>query len=105
MNDPNHNDKIRFSMAYAHAEQVLKEQGSSSSTYDVMVFWRRHYDENTHVIHDCQLYDFLKTTAGPGPEHFVIAYDKATRETYLRTDLRSDQNITSLDRAAASSRQ
>jgi hypothetical protein len=100
INDPNSNDKIRYSMAHAHAERGLREAGSKlhpySPDYDVMVFWRRHYDEKTQTIHDCQLYDFLKTSRQPGPDRFVIAYDMATRKTYLRTDLRSDVNIESL---------
>lgn len=28
INDPNHNDKIRYSMAMIHAERVLKDAGS-----------------------------------------------------------------------------
>ena len=100
INDPNRNDKIRYSMAHIHAKRALSEAGSSLTPYrpdyELMVFWRRHYDTCTKTIHDCQLYDFLKVSPKPGPERFVIAYDKATRKTYLRADLRSDENMESL---------
>jgi hypothetical protein len=100
MNDPNHNDKIRYSMAYGHAAKVIQEAGSELKAghpdYDVMTFWRRHYDEEARILHDCQLYDFLKVSKHPGPDRFVIAYDKATRETYLRADLRSNENLSCL---------
>jgi hypothetical protein len=97
INDPNHNEKIRFSMARIHAERVLAESGSSlrpcPPDYELMTFWRKHYDEPTRAVHVYELYDFLKTSAQPGPDRFVIAYDKATRKTYLRADLRSNENL------------
>ena len=104
MNDPNANDKIRYQMAHLHAQRVLREAGSQlrpyTPDYDLMTFWRRDYDEQTTVIHDYQLYDFLKTSREPGPDRFEIAYDTATRETYLRTDLRSNQNVGTLPSSA-----
>lgn len=97
INDPNHNEKIRYSMAHGHAARVLKESGSALEPYrpdyDYLVFFRRHYDESTHAFHSCELYDFLKISDKPGPERFVIAYEKETKKTYLRTDLRTNLNI------------
>ena len=100
INDPNRNDKMRYQMAHSHARRVLTETGSDltpySPDYELMIFWRRHYDESTKTVHDCQLYDFVKASPEPGPERFVIAYDKATRKTYLRADLRSNENLEAL---------
>lgn len=59
----------------------------------MLEFRRGHYDAETKVFHKYQLYDFLKTSPGPGPAHFVIAYDTATRKTCLRADLRSNQDL------------
>ncbi len=105
--DPNNNDKLRYVKAHNHAQKVLRESGSELSPYppdyDLMTFWRRHYVEETLTIHDCQLYDFLKTSEKPGPDRFVIAYDKATRKTYLRADLRSNENIETLPPVGSSS--
>src|SRR5688500_3547460 len=82
INDPNENDKIRYSMAHSHAARVLQEAGSElrpySPDYEAMTFWRRYYDKQAEMIHDYQLYDFLKVSSEPGPNRFVIAYDKAT---------------------------
>ena len=94
--DPNHNDKIRYSMAHGHAAQVLDEQGVELDLhrdYESMTFWRRDYDEENHVLHDYQLYDFLKTSDRLGPERLLIAYDTATRQTYRRSNLRSNENL------------
>lgn len=98
INDPNHNEKIRYSMADIHARRVLAEAGlgEDRGKYELMVFWRRHYDEDTKLVHVLELYDYLKTSPAPGPDRFVIAYDKATRKTYLRSDLRSNENLESL---------
>ena len=97
INDPNRNDKIRYSMAHAHAKRSLSEAGSSLTPYwpdyELLTFWRRHYDTPTKTIHDYKLYDFLKVSPEPGPSRFVIAYDTATRKTYLRADLRSNENM------------
>ncbi|GMV96487.1 MAG: hypothetical protein AMXMBFR83_08530 [Phycisphaerae bacterium] len=74
-------------MARHHARRVLREAGSTLSAghpaYGVMTFRRRHSDEKIGTIHgtihDCRLDDFLKTSKEPGPDRFVIAYDKASR--------------------------
>ena len=99
LNDPNRNGKVRNSMASVHAGKVLSDAGSSLKPYhpdyDLMIFGRRHYDESTTTLHLYTLYDFLKVSPEPGPDHFVIAYDKATRKTYLRSDLRSNENMDS----------
>ncbi len=91
-------------MAHGHARKVLRKAGSDlrpyHPDYELMIFWRRFYDESTMTIHDCQLYDFLKLSSRLGPCRFVIAYDKATRETYLRADLRSDENLEFLPQAS-----
>ncbi len=101
INDPNKNDKIRYSMAHIHANRVLTEAGSNLEShypdYSMMTFRRDHYDRSTHVVHVCELYDFLKVSPEPGPERFVIAYDKVTRKTYLRANLRSNENLERLD--------
>ena len=100
INDPNRNGKLRYSMAHIHAKRALSEAGASLTPYrpdyGLMIFCRRHYDTRTETIHDYQLYDFLKLTPKPGPNRFVIAYDDVTRKTYLRADLRSDENLDSL---------
>ena len=93
-------EKLRYSMAHVHAQKVLSDAGSSLSPYhpdyELMVFWRYYIDECTpKTLHECKLYDFLKVSPEPGPDHFVIAYDKATRKTYLRSDLRSNENMDS----------
>ena len=99
INDPNHNDKIRYSMARIHADRVLEQindELSSRDDYDLVTFWRRHWDSETKVMHVYKLYDFVKTSDRPGPKRFVIAYDKVTRKTYLRSELRSNENLDSL---------
>ena len=87
-------------MALEHAEHVIRETGSNlrpyHPDYELMIFWRRDYDESTKILHHYELYDLMKTSQQPGPDRFVIAYDKVTRKTYLRTDLRSNENITTL---------
>ncbi|GJM25525.1 MAG: hypothetical protein DHS20C16_19400 [Phycisphaerae bacterium] len=91
---------MRYQMAHLHAARVLEEAGSGlrpyRPDYDLEVFWRKHYDKEAEILHVYQLYDFLKTSQEPGPKRFVIAYDKATRETYLRKDLRSNRNLKSV---------
>lgn len=97
--DPNHNEKIRYQMAHAHAGELLQAAGSdldAHDDYDLMIFFRRHNDLVRRIVHRYELYDFLKTSPKPGPERFVIAYDDATRRTYLRSDLRSNENLESL---------
>ncbi len=97
--DPNRNPKMRHWMAHQHADRVLAQVGDGLSCfddYDLMVFWRRHFDEETRVLHDYQLYDVVKTSDRPGLKRFIIAYDTATRKTYLRSELRSNENIDSL---------
>lgn len=99
LNDPNRIDKVRYSMAHDHAQKVLLQSGSKLNAfydYDLMTFGRRHFDEDTRILHRYQLYDFVKKTDAHGPERFVIAYDYATRKTYLRSDLRSNENLTTL---------
>lgn len=97
LNDPNHNPKIRYQLAIIHANEFLKESGSSLRchypSYDLEMFSRFWYDEETETEHPLVLYDYLKTTNESGPRRFVIAYDKFDRRTYLRTDLRSNQNL------------
>ena len=100
---PNHNDKMRYSMALGHADRALREVGcdlSYSDDYALMEFWRVYYDERENVLHELKLYDFLKTAKGSGPDRFVIAYDFVRRQTYLRADLRSDENLERLDWAS-----
>jgi hypothetical protein len=99
INDPNHNAKIRYSMAMGHAQRVLKEAGSSLEIlkdYNTLTFRRMHFDHDTRVVHVFELYDFVKNSPGVGPEAFVIAYDKVTRKTYLRADLRTNENLETL---------
>ena len=93
INDPNYNDKMRWAMAQSHAKSVLEDSAANLESYDVEEFLRRHYDSETKVIHDYRLYDYLKTSPGPGPDRFVIAYDPVTRQTYLRKNLRSNENL------------
>jgi hypothetical protein len=96
LSDPNHNPKVRYAWAHQHAERVLRDAGtqlSPYSDYDLMTFYRRQWDESAEVMHKYELYDFLKICATPGPPRFVIAYDMATRKTYLRADLRSNENL------------
>jgi hypothetical protein len=101
MNDPNWNEKVRESMVLAHASKVLAKTSCvpkpSLNDYDQMTFARKHYDKDTKIVHIYVLYDYLrKQTPGCGPERFVIAYDKATKRTYLRRNLRSNDDIESL---------
>lgn len=99
IDDPNHNDKIRYHMAMKHAEHVLRETGSKLSVFDdyeLMIFLRKHFDRTTRMVHRYQLYDFVKKADGDGPMRFVIAYNKATKKTYLRNDLRSNKNLDKL---------
>jgi hypothetical protein len=93
LTDPNHNEKIRWGMAQVHAGDVIKNAGADPRQYEQEVFTRKYYDRATHVVHVYELYDFMKTSPDPGPDRFVIAYDKATRKTYLRSDLRSNENL------------
>lgn len=97
LNDPNRVAQIRHLMANEHARAVLQAAGSSlspeSPDYSVLVFWRNHLDSANNTQHRYELYDFVKTSQAPGPESFVIAYDNVTRSTYLRSDLRSNQNL------------
>ncbi len=98
-NDPNHNDKMRYAMARIHANRVLEQLSDDLSVledYDLETFWRKHYDQETRVVHIYQLYDFLKISDRHGPNRFVIAYDKVTRKTYLRSDLRSNEDLDAL---------
>jgi len=107
LGDPNHNPKVRYAMATRHAREALKDAGYDLTPgypdYDLMIFGRRHYDRETEVLHHLVLYDFLKIADKPGPNRFVIAYDTATRETYLRPDLRSNENLERLAPAANAS--
>lgn len=100
MDDPNVNPKIRFMMATSHAREVLADAGNGQTPnqldYDMMIFTRRVFDESTQTEHHLELYDFLKTSSHCGPQRFVIAYDDVTRKTYLRSDLRSNENLDSL---------
>jgi len=95
LNDPNTNEKMRFGMATQHALGVIEQanQQLTLADYDLEVFWRKHYDESTKTTHFYELYDFAKKSANPGPDRFVIAYDRHTRNTYLRADLRSNENL------------
>jgi hypothetical protein len=96
LNAPNQNEKARYSMVMNHARQVLREAGSSLAPhrdYDRAIFWRKYYDKDAHNMRVWELYDFVKIAPGPGPEHFVIVYEENTRKTYLRTNLRSVENL------------
>ncbi len=103
MNDPNHNGKMRYSMATIHARNFLKDQVGITNErpledYDLMVFYRQHYDFETRECHNLTLYDYLKNNKNAeGPERFVIAYDKFDRKTYVRDNLRSNEDIESWD--------
>ncbi|QDV89027.1 hypothetical protein RAS2_00880 [Phycisphaerae bacterium RAS2] len=103
INDPNHNEKVRWGLAEEHATNALTESGweLSCTDYELMVFWRRHTpkENGMYVVHDLQLYEYLKKSEKPGPDRFVIAYDKATRKTHLRSDLRSNENLDALPKA------
>ncbi len=51
INDPNHNEKIRYGMAYGHAKRVLEQSGHVLSPYDdykAMVFYRTQWDKEIH---------------------------------------------------------
>lgn len=91
--DPNANEKIRYQMAKMHAISELERVHADLEDYDLMVFHRRHYDQESREVHHYELYDYLKTSSGAGPVRFVVAYDNVTRQTYLRSDLRSNSNI------------
>ncbi len=97
LEDPNRNDKMRYSMAHIHADRVLREAGSNLSSYrpdyNTIVFIRRPCGKSTGVRHKYELWEFLKTSSQPGPSRFVIAYDNVTRKTYLRANLHSDENL------------
>lgn len=103
INDPNHNEKVRWGLAEEHAMNALRDSGCrlTCSDYELMVFWRRHTpkENGLYIVHDMQLYDYIKKSEKPGPDHFVIAYDKATRKTYLRSDLRSNENLDAIPKA------
>ena len=98
--DPHSNPKTRYAKAMNHAERVLREAGSDlrpyKDHYDLMTFTRSHWDAEQEIMFIYKLYDFVRITDKPGPDHFVIAYDKKTGETYLRSDLRSNKNLESL---------
>jgi len=103
MNDPNHNGKMRHSMAMKHARSFLKDDVGVTNErplddYDLMVFYRQHYDKQLQETHNLTLYDFLKNDKrAVGPDRFVIAYDKFDRKTYVRDNLRSNEDIESWD--------
>jgi hypothetical protein len=103
INDPNHNEKVRWGLAEQHAKNALHDSGwgLTSSDYERMLFWRRHTPKESglYIVHDLQLYEYRKISEKPGPDRFVIAYDKATRKTYLRSDLRSNENLDALPKA------
>ena len=96
--DPNLWGQARFQMAHRHAQRVVSPYGITpyAPNYDLEIFWRKHYDAATGKHHSYELYDFLKVSPQPGPDRFVIAYDRATRKTYLRADLRSNDNLETL---------
>lgn len=97
LSDPNYNPKVRYAWAHKHAERVLRDAGTQLTpywpNYELMCFYRQHWDKSTEVMHEYELYDFLKICDRPGPPRFVIAYDMATRKTYLRAELRSNENL------------
>lgn len=91
-------------MAYEHAQSALHESGwtlDPYKDYDLEIFRRRFAErvEQEYRHHDLELYDFLKKASSPGPDRFVIAYDNVTKATYLRQDLRSNENLANLPRA------
>jgi hypothetical protein len=98
LDDPNIIPQARYQMAHLHAQQALADAGFSTDhfrdQFDLEIFTRRHVDGD--VVHHYELYEFLKTAPTPGPERIVIAYDDVTRTTYIRRDLRSNQDLTSL---------
>jgi len=88
-------------MATRHALRFLKDEVGVKherplGNYDLMIFYRQHYDKQLRETHNLTLYDYLKNdSSAEGPERFIIAYDKFDRRTYLRDSLRSNEDIES----------
>ena len=97
INDPNRNSKVRYVMVRQHASRALKEAGYEVRPYwpdyEAMQFDRFYYDKAGDSYHNWELTDFLKITDKPGPDRFVIVYERETRKTYLRSNLRSNENL------------
>lgn len=99
-NDPRHNDKARFGLAEQHANRLLLAGGydartavGTKSDYAAETF--HHYNRRTG--HFEELSDFLKRNDMRGPDRFVIAFDFDTGEMFLRSDLRSLENLDGFD--------
>jgi hypothetical protein len=97
LSDPNHMAGVRYLHVLEHAAKTLDESGSSlkpfKPDYQLMIFRREPDGLVIEGKPDLELYDFFKTTSERGPDRFVIVYDRRTRETYLRDDLRSNENL------------
>ena len=87
-----------FQKAHRHARRALREAGFDISphcpNYELEIFWR--VDRRDSPFRYYVLYDFLKVSAKPGPDRFVIASDMVTHKTYLRADVRSNENLDAL---------
>jgi len=92
VNDPNHNEKSRYSIAQHRARKLIQECGSDLNPYhpeyDLEIFYRQRESGESE-----ELFDYVKASPRPGPSHFVIVYDFGARTTHVRTDLRSKQNL------------
>lgn len=100
LNDPRNNPKVAYLEAHRTADRALEAGGydinSYTPNYDLREFTQIRYFEETGKFHVERLYDFLKTTQQAGFPHFVVVFDHDTGEFFLRSDLRSYTNLSSL---------